>query len=152
MKLWLAEVIFFSILIAVSAVLFIMAGDFGGTLNAMDVGPGAFPRMVLGIVMIGSGAQIILSVRRMMREKAKGEEGKVLRLKNKGAMFGAAGIIVAYGFLMPRFGYFAVTPIILIAMMLVMGVRSWKQLVFVTAGFTGFAYVVFIMLLRVSLP
>ena len=57
-----------------------------------------------------------------------------------------------YAFLMPRLGYYVVTPFFIFAVMFLMGNRKWIQVILVTLGFTLFAFLVFTKLLGVLLP
>ena len=152
MKMWLAEIIFSVIMIALSVVFFIMAGDIGGAINPRDVGPAAFPRLTLAIVCLCAGAQILISLRQRARLIAQNEEGKKLTFHNKNNMLAAFAVIMVYGYIMPIIGFFQTTPVVILAMMFLMGNRKWLQMLLVTAGFTAFTYVIFVMILRVSLP
>ena len=152
MPLWVGEIILVSILIIVSVVGFILAGDFGGTINPLDVGPAAFPRLMLGVLMILCVIQLFISFRRLRRLRAEGKPDKIITLGNKVPVIGAAVFLILYGFAMPNIGFYISTPIFMLVVMWLAGTRNWKTLVFVPTGVVVFVYLVFYQLLGIVLP
>ena len=60
-------------------------------------------------------------------------------------------ISVVYYFLFRYVGYFIATPILLVSLMLIFGVRNWKPLVFIPVGYLVFTYILFVWQLGVRL-
>jgi len=151
-KMWIAEIIFSVIMIGLAIVFWVWSGDIGGSINPADVGAAAFPRLALAIICICAAAQIILSIRTKKKLMETGDKGKEIAFDNSLNMIVAVAVMLVYGYLMPVIGFFYTTPIAVFAMMFVMGNRKYIQMLTVTAGFMIFVYVIFIELLRVSLP
>lgn len=59
-------------------------------------------------------------------------------------------MVIIYGFLFQLIGYFAVTPLFLIALQRYLYAGSWKRILAVTAGYMVFTYILFVIVL--SLP
>ena len=150
--MWLAEIIFSVAMIVLAIIFFVWAGDIRPNINPVDVGAAAFPRLMLAFICICAAAQILLSIRTRKKLLENGEEGKKIVFDNGGNMLIAAAVMLVYGYLLPVIGFFYITPIAIFAMMFIMGNRKYIQMLSVTAGFMVFVYVIFIMVLRVSLP
>ena len=152
MPVWLGEIIVSSVFIVLSVVFFIIAGDFGRTLNPLDVGPAAFPRLMLALVGGLCVIQILLSLRTRKRFIKENKEAKKLVIDNKLIMICTCAVMVIYGLLMPVVGFYRTTPVFIVLVMLLAGNRKWLQIALVPAGFTLFVYVVFFLLLGIRLP
>ena len=153
MKVWLGNIIFSVIVIVLSVIFLILsAGITERFPNPADIGPAAFPQLLLGLIIILAVLQIISALRLRHKLKASGEEGAEYVFENKLAKLSGVALMLLYGYLMPILGFFITTPVAVFCMMYIIGNRKWIQMISVTAGFTVFAYVVFVMFLRVSLP
>jgi len=152
MALWLGEIIVSLVLIVASVILFIMAGDIGGSINPADVGPAAFPRLMLAFVIGLSAVQIMLSLKKRQQAIALGKPGKKVVLGNRNALLGTIALMVVYGLAMPVIGFYIATALFIPAVMIFMGNRKWLPLVLAPIGFNLFIYLVFTLFLGVSLP
>lgn len=147
MFVWTGEVVISVILAIVAVIFYVLSGSFTAPVNPVDIGPAAFPRLMAIIILLLAAAQIFLSIK---KNKAPDSE-KVAFGYWQGCLAGLA-LMCAYAFLMPRLGYYVVTPFFIFAIMVLMGNRKWVQMVLVTLGFTLFAFLVFTKLLGVMLP
>ncbi|MCL2578645.1 MAG: tripartite tricarboxylate transporter TctB family protein [Oscillospiraceae bacterium] len=152
MALWLGEVLISAVLIVVSVILYIMAGDIGGSINPADVGPAAFPRLMLAAVIVLSIVQIALSLKKRQKAIAEGKPGRKVVIANGTALFSTIGLMLVYGLVMPVVGFYISTAVFILAVMILMGNRKWLPLVAVPIGFNIFIHLVFTMFLGVSLP
>jgi len=155
MKMWIGEIIISVLLIIFSVIAFTMTADFGGTVNPIDVGPAAFPRMTLILVIAISVNQIIISLRKRARLANAGEEVKekaTVKLDNKLRFFLFLALMVAYGFALPVIGFYSATMAFMFLFMLLLGERKWLRLLLVPTGFNLFIHVVFVMVLNIRLP
>ena len=106
-----------------------------------------FSRFVLAL-FIGLGV-ILCVISLINRNKPSGKEVSVKEFKNPLLMY---IIIVIYVLIMDKLGFFASTILFMPAVMLFMGYRKPIPMVCVTAGMTGFIYVLFVLELKVRLP
>lgn len=153
LKAWLGDIIFSVIMIIISVIFFVMSGNIRERFpNPADIGPAAFPRLMLGFIIICAVLQIISALRLRQKLKASGEEGEKVAFENKTAKLSGVALVLLYGYLLPILGYFITTPVAVFGMMYIMGNRKWIQMIAVTAGFNIIVYLIFVMFLRVSLP
>ncbi len=147
MFVWTGEVVISVILAAVAVIFYIISGSFTAPINPVDIGPAAFPRLMAIATILLAAGQVFLSVR---KNKAPDAEKASFGCW-QGCLAGLA-LMCVYAFLMPRLGYYVVTPFFIFAVMFLMGNRKWIQMILVTLGFTLFAFLVFTKLLGVLLP
>ncbi len=152
MARWLLEIIVSSVLIVLSLIFYYLAEDFGSATNPLDVGPSAFPRLMLAFVAVLCVIQIFLSLRTRKKLLQSGKEAKKLVINNSVAMVCTCVAMVLYALLIPVVGFYIVTPLLIFLVMLLMGNRKWKQLVLTPVCFTLFTYVAFSLVLGISLP
>ena len=152
MPVWLGEIIVSIVLIVLSVILYIIAGNFGRTLNPLDVGPAAFPRLALALTAGFCVIQIFLSLRTRKRFIQENKEAKKLVINSKLIMIFTCAVMVIYALLMPIAGFYRTTPVFIVLVMLLAGNRKWLQIALVPAGFNLFVYAVFHLLLGIRLP
>ena len=107
--------------------------------TAMRMGPGYFPTM-LGAVLVLFG--IVLALRGLRSRQAL-----ALQWGWKPLAFVAASMI-AFGFVLPRFGFVPAVAVLLVVSALGGREYRWKEVFALTAGMTVFALVVFLYLLK----
>jgi hypothetical protein len=144
MQLWLGESLISIVLIVFAAAFYIISNSFPAAMNPADVGPAAFPRLMAGLTVILGLVQLFLS----LSSRAKDWVG----MNNKTSFLAGILLTFLYLYLFPRIGYFYVTPVFVVLLMLVLGNRKWLQLLGTAAGFTLFGYYVFYRFLQVALP
>jgi len=152
MKMWQGEIIISGVFIVLSAIFFIMAGDFAANLNPMDVGPAAFPRLTLVIVSLLSALQIVLSLRKRGQLIAEKKNSKRVTVDNKLVLLITVVLMFVYAQLLPVVGFYIATTVFLFVVMFLMGNRRWLQLVTVPIGFNLLIHVTFVMTLGLRLP
>jgi len=144
MRYWVGEIALTAVLMAAALAFYLGSLKFPGTMNPADLGPAAFPKLMAGLALLLGVAQIALSLKQRKAQR--------LRINNKvGFALGVLSFFL-YAFLMPRIGYFYVTPLFIFILLGLLGNRRWGQMVLVAAVFTGMAYFVFYKFLMVTLP
>ncbi|MDR1731286.1 MAG: tripartite tricarboxylate transporter TctB family protein [Synergistaceae bacterium] len=142
MEIWIGESLL-AFAFSVCGALFWMAASSFGSLTDR-IGPAHFPKLLaLSLILLG-GINLFRAIRRRKKDKTKFSiDLQLLR-----------GIILsaAYIFLIPAGGYFIVTPIFSICLLLSLGYRNPLKVALVTMGFTIVAYVLFYKILSVPLP
>jgi hypothetical protein len=144
----------FSLLIFVgSLVLYWVTGSFGRStvLQGAQMGPTFWPRFILGCLIILSVVVSVGMIRRIAREKAWGES---LMTMDRGAIrfFAAIGLSVVYLALLPVVGFIAITPVFMIAFMVLLGEKSKGWIVGVSIAMTAVIVVLFTKAMYVPLP
>ena len=147
MFIWTGEVVISIVLAVIAVVFYAVSGGFTAPIIPVDIGPAAFPRLMAVIIICLAGAQIFLAI----KKKKSPEAGKASFGFWQGYLVGLI-LMCVYAYLMPRLGYYAVTPFFIFAIMVLMGNRKWLQMVLVTLGFCLFSFLVFTKLLGVLLP
>jgi len=114
---------------AVLAVVFYSLGAFTQTVNPDEPGPGIFPRTLSFLLFIAALVQIVLSWRKKAEPREYGKE-----IAEKGdfswrVFVGTMLLRVLYGFVFNKVSYLVTTTCLLLAMMLLGGVRKWYVLV-----------------------
>lgn len=150
--MWLAEIIISVVLIVLSVVVYVGSSGMGGTLNKVDVGPAAFPRFALFLVVVFSAIQIVLSIKNRAQIMAGKKENDVVFLENKRTLFLAVILLLTYGLILPVAGFYVSSSTMIFLGMLVMGNRKWQQLVGVPLGVILFIHVVFVVFMKIQLP
>jgi len=144
----------FSVLIFIGALfLYWVTGSFGtGTvLQGSQMGPTFWPRLLLGAMILLSGSVSVGLIRRIAREKAWGEALMTMD-RGKVRFFAAIGLGVAYLFLLPILGFIAVTPVFMIAFMVLLGEKSKGWIIGVSIAMTAVIVVLFTKAMYVPLP
>ena len=147
------ELIFSLLIFLVSVLLYWVTGSFGtGTvLQGAQMGPAFWPRFILGSIILLSGIVSFGTIRKISREKAWG--GSVMTMdRGKVRFFSAIALGVAYLYFLPILGFIAVTPIFMIAFMLLLGEKSKGWIIGVSIAMTAIIVVMFTKAMYVPLP
>ena len=113
---------------------------------ASDVlGPAFFPRLLaflLALLAVG-----------LLARSLTGRGPRVSRTPMRSRLFWTVvALLVGYALLMPLVGFLYLTPLLLGAVMRILGLERWGWLVGVALGLTVFLYVLFTKALSVPLP
>lgn len=148
-----AELIFSLLILAASLFLYWVTGSFGTgtTLQGAQMGPAFWPRLLLGALIILSAVVSVGKIRTIAREKAWGESLLTMD-RGKVRFFTAIGLCVAYLTLLPILGFIAITPIFMIAFMLLLGEKSPGWILGVSVGMTAIIVILFTKAMYVPLP
>ena len=108
------------------------------------IGPAHLPRIASALIMLFAVANLF----RVISQRANISEKLVpnVRVIVGTALFGL------YIYLIPVIGYFYVTPVFAICIMILLEYRKPLQIILLSGGFTLVAYVVFYRLMAVRIP
>ena len=144
MPKWIGESLL-SLAFAAVGVFFGIGGVLlGKSKTGAVVGPGDFPK-ILGAALFLLG---VINLARVLSNRAKSH----VKFETNKVVFAGSLLSLLYIYLMPRLGYFYVTPIFGACLLVLLGYRNPLKVALVAGGFTLSAYVVFYRLLSVSLP
>lgn len=110
-----------------------------------------FPKITIVVIAILSAVILVQGIAKT-RERAghPGEQGPSF-LQRYGKPLLVYGLFVLYLLVFYFVNFFVATGLMLVGLMFYFGVRSWKVLVLVPAGFLAAAYFVFVNILSVKL-
>ena len=112
-------------------------------------GPGMWPRTLAYALLFGALTLLISAI----AFSPKGEKGpidfKSPGVWQVGKLFAVLGL---FGLGLSYLGFLTSTTIFIFCVMFIMGVRSWKMLVFSSVGITASVYLIFVVFLRLVLP
>lgn len=126
--------------IVVSIFLFFKTGEFIDETAKVTLSPAFFPRLIIILLIICCSWLVLKSKMTAVSFPAISQN------------LIAAAFVIGYAALIEPLGYFLITPLFLFFLPLTMGYRRWLWLVFLAAGGTIFAYIVFYHILGVPLP
>jgi len=109
------------------------------------LGPAFFPRLLA----LALGVLALLLITRALAGRSDLSRPPAIRT---GVFAGVLALMVAYAFLMPRVGFLIATPVLLGAVIRILGLRNWTTLVGTALGVTVVLYVIFGRALHVLLP
>jgi len=146
----------FSLLIFVGCLfLYWVTGSFGSRIvlggGAAQMGPAFWPRFLLGSLILLSGIVSVGIISKIVKEKAWGESLMTMD-RGKVRFFAAIGLSVAYLVLLPVLGFIAITPIFMIAFMVLLGEKSKGWIIGVSIAMTVVIVVLFTKAMYVPLP
>ncbi|MCE5283906.1 MAG: tripartite tricarboxylate transporter TctB family protein [Deltaproteobacteria bacterium] len=144
----------FSILIFVGSLfLYWVAGSFSeaSVLQGGQMGPSFWPQFILGCLILLSGIVSVGTIRKIVKEKAWGESFMTMD-RGKVRFFVAIGLGVAYFFLLPVVGFIAITPLFMIAFMVLLGEKSKGWIIGVSIAMTAIIVILFTKAMYVPLP
>lgn len=147
------ELIFSLFILAASVFLYWVTGSFAKTtvLQGAHMGPSFWPRVILGALIFLSCVVAGGTIRRIGKEKTWGEP--ILTLdRGKIRFFAALALCVAYLYLLPLAGFIAVTPLFMIAFMLLLGEKSKGWIIGVSVVMTAVVVILFTKAMYVPLP
>ena len=110
--------------------------------------PALFPRMCLVLLILLTLLLLCMDIRK--HGKGSGAEGGV-HFKEISMPLLAFLAIVGYVVLFRLFGYFPATAVMLVGFMAVLKVRPWRLILAITAGYSVFIYLMFVVWLKVSI-
>ncbi len=147
------ELIFALLIFVVSLFLYWVTGSFqtGTLLQGGQMGPAFWPRLILGALILLSGIVSAGMIRKISKEKAWGES-LVTMDRGKVRFFAAIGLGVAYLVLLPVLGFIAITPVFMIAFMILLGEKSKGWILGVSIAMTAIIVVLFTKAMYVPLP
>ena len=147
------ELVFSLLIFLASLLLYWVTGTFGtGTvLQGAQMGPAFWPRFILGAIILLTGIVSVGTIKKIIKEKAWGESLMTMDL-GKVRFFAAIGLGVAYLTLLPILGLIAITPIFMIAFMLLLGEKSKGWIIGVSFAMTAVIVVMFTKAMYVPLP
>ena len=115
---------------------------------AQGIQPTVFPRAILlllfGLALLQAFRSLRLTPAELARRTAPAPVAPVVGL--------TVGLLVAFAVLMPVIGTFPAVVLFLPALALLWGERRWLLMALGFAGFTGFAWVLFRLVMQVPLP
>jgi putative tricarboxylic transport membrane protein len=114
------------------------------------LGPGDYPRVVIN-ALLTLGALLAVSGFYRLRKQSQPDARKFVRGELK-QVFVLVGCIVLYLVLVRTFGYLVLTPIFMVAMMYLFGLRKWVQMAAIGVVTSVLTYVIFNNFLYVLLP
>lgn len=130
------------VLIALSIVFYVMAGEFRNPDAAV------WPRVILiGIIILST--MLLLNGWQLTKQNA---DTTLPGLNTLAGAMAALLIMVIYAALMNFTGYFVSTAVFLPVGMFLLGQRNWKAILGVTVGLEVFVYVLFVMQLQLRMP
>jgi len=144
----------FSLLIFVGALfLYWVTGSFSSAsvMQGGQMGPSFWPRFLLGAILLFSGIVSLGLIRKIAKEKAWGETFMTLD-RGKVRFFVAISLSVAYLIFLPLLGFIAITPVFMIAFMVLLGEKSKGWIVGVSIAMTAIIVVLFTKAMYVPLP
>jgi len=143
MTKWVAEAIFSLFLLALGIVYWVAATPLVGR-GTQVIGPAHFPRALSVFLILLAGFNLF----RVISQQTKISHKFTFDI----TVF--AGILTfgLYIYLIPIVGYFYVTPVFAVCIMLLMGYRKPLQIFLLSGGFTLVAYLIFYRLMMVRLP
>lgn len=147
------ELIFSLLIFVGSLALYWVTGSFGErtTLLGAQMGPAFWPRFLLGALILMTGIVSVGTIRKIIKEKAWGESLMTMD-RGKVRFFAAIGLGVAYLFLLPVLGFIAITPLFMIAFMVLLGEKSKGWIIGVSISMTAVIVVLFTKAMYVPLP
>jgi hypothetical protein len=147
------ELIFSLLIFAGSLVLYGVTGSFGSgsVMQGGQMGPAFWPRFILGAIILLSGTVSVGIIRRITKEKGWSESLMTLD-RGKVRFFAAIGLSVAYLTLLQIVGVIAITPLFMIAFMLLLGEKSKGWILGVSIAMTAVIVILFTKAMYVPLP
>lgn len=138
--------------VALLAVVFYVFADFTQTANPVDPGPAFFPKVVAIFTIILCVGNIISLLKKKdenVKEKVSDEatDPKLIVLYVLGTLL----LTVVYILLFETVNYMILTGLFVFAIMFLLGVRKWKQLISVAVLYAIISYLLYAQVLQVPL-
>ena len=146
--------------VAVVGVALLQTGQFDREVAGYAFGATGWPRAVCAAILIGATGQLALRLLETGRGAASpvaagaagGADDPPRNLRRLAQRLAVFALPFAYLFLTARFGFYVMTPVFILALMLLLEVRSWTALLAVTATVYGIVLLVFTRFFYVALP
>ena len=145
------ELIFSALVFVISLFLFWVTGSFAGQEFYGKLGPAYWPRLILVCLVVISGIVSAGLIKKLSREKAWGESLMTMD-RGKVRFFAAIGLIALYIFLLKIMGFIIMTPLFMIAFMILFGEKSKGWMIGVSIGLTAIIVILFTKAMYVPLP
>ncbi len=142
--------------LALAAIVYSLTGGFDEPIAEYRFGAAGWPRALCVALVIGATGQLIYKLAR--KEPAPEEPGEAveagpgLSLGAKLQRFGVFAAPFIYLYLTPLIGFYVTTPLLILAILLLLEVRSLKALAGVTLVVYGLVLLVFTRFFYVALP
>ncbi|MCE2522394.1 MAG: tripartite tricarboxylate transporter TctB family protein [Rhodobacteraceae bacterium] len=144
---------------AIAGVAFLQIGNFRREIADYAFGADGWPLAICSAIFIGATLQLVVM---LLRNRA-GMQSQLESAGNSRETDSTPGwpslqlvaifmLPFIYLFLMPRLGFFAMTPFFIVALLLLMQVRSFATIALVTLFAYGIALLIFTRLFYVALP
>lgn len=142
-----------SVWMALVAVGFYSLATFKQEVNPIDPGPAFYPRLVSVLLFVFSAVQILRSWKGRDRpQSADGEPKTLWASATLKFSLGTLALSILYVGVFDKVSYLVTTPIFLLALMALGGVRKWMMLFGVAVCYTLATYYLFGQLLMVPIP
>jgi len=143
--------------IALAAAGYWLTFEFDEPLDVYRFGASGWPRFLLLCIVVGASLQAIFGFLQIRREAGPAADRRAgaaaaERLRLSPMLLGIFSLPLAYLVLMPRVGFFVVTPVFVLAFLWVLQVRRVRLLIGVTAIAYGLVLLIFVRLFYVALP
>lgn len=143
--------------VGLAAVAYTQTANFDQAIAEYSFGATGWPRTICLAIVIGATVQFA-SVLRRARAAPLAASGAGESVSDSG--FGAGvgtqlacmGLPLVYLFSMPTLGFFVTTPVFIVALLVLLQVRSWRVMLGVTGVVCGLILLVFTRLFYVALP
>ena len=143
-----------------AVVAFVFSYEFNGVIPEYRYGATGWPRFLIYAIAVFAFAQTLWSLLELHQkgtvdvckeehvDATSGVSGPMVHVKRL-ANFGLA---LVYLFLIPKMGFYILTPFFIAGYMMLLGERRWLIVVAATVGFYALAMIVFLKLLFVPFP
>ncbi|WP_179953864.1 tripartite tricarboxylate transporter TctB family protein [Denitrobaculum tricleocarpae] len=148
--------------LVLAGMVYALTDNFDEPIAEYQFGASGWPRVLCAALAFGATAQLLykLTRRRAEREKpADPSSGQESKPAHSGLTLGAklqrAGVFLVpflYLYVMPEIGFYVATPFFILAILLLLEVRSIKALISVTAVVHGLVLLIFTRFFYVALP
>ncbi len=145
----LGEIIVSVSIFCISAFLYIYSFTLGTFKAYQKMGPDFWPQLILIGLMICSAILTIRHLVQWKKEKRSDQSSEEVNWTRFAVLF---GIIIGYVLLLKAVGFICLTPLLIIAMMMLIGARRIMTYVLTVVGIMVLVYVAFGRLLFVPLP
>lgn len=138
--------------VAIAAFAYSQTVNFDKVISDYPIGPTGWPRTICWLIAAGATGQLLYNLL-----GAREAEVEAVRRPRDGALKTAQRLAVfllpfVYLYLTPRVGFYVATPVFIVALMLLLEVRSIVAIVGVTATVYGLILLIFTRFFFVALP
>lgn len=109
------------------------------------LGPAFFPRLLAGVLAVLA----VMLIMRALSGRSDPTPPPAMRL---GVFLGTLALMIVYALALPRAGFLVATPVLLAAVIWLLGLRRWSTVAGTAVGVTATLYIVFARMLKVLLP
>ena len=147
-----------AIWLSIAVGMWIYSFAFDRELSTFALGPVAWPRAVLVLIIVAAIGAVVADwrARRYRTQPASTDPHDVTSDAMDGVarlrLWAAILLPLLYVWLLPRAGYFATTPFFLAAYMYILGISSWRTIVLTTSVTYVLLLLLFSKLLYIPLP